>query len=109
VKTVYIVMGRTGEYSDRREWPVRAFLKEIGAELLRNELLELTRAMGCGRGDEKARDFPMYYIEDIDTEAEYAHLREPWAKMKLLDPQFKVDYTGTDYTIWSVPLSEPGT
>ena len=31
-ETVWVVMGTTGEYSDRNEWPVRAFFDEAAAQ-----------------------------------------------------------------------------
>lgn len=30
--TLYVVMGETGEYSDRSEWPIRAFVDKAKAE-----------------------------------------------------------------------------
>lgn len=38
MRTMYIVMGQTGEYSDRREWPVLAYATEQAAQ---DKVLEL--------------------------------------------------------------------
>jgi hypothetical protein len=101
---IYVVYGRTGEYSDRTEWPVRAFFTEQAAKDFRQRLLDAVRELGCGRNAPEASSFPVYYDSEIETEAEYAHLREPWRRVKALDPDFKVDYTGTDYSYHGVPL-----
>ena len=103
---IYVVYGRTGEYSSRSEWAVRAFRSEEAAKDFRQQLLDAVRELGCGRGDEKARDFPGYYQEEIETDKDYAHFREPWRRLKALDPNFTAQYTGTDYSYYSVPLED---
>lgn len=104
--TIYVVYGRTGEYSDRTEWPVRAFRTERAASDFRAQLLETCRHLGVQRGQPTASAFPAYNTEEIETEEEYEHLRIPFRRMMELDPHFRVYYTGTDYSYYSVPLSE---
>ena len=79
---VYVVMGSTGEYSDRSEWPVVAFMDEekakqrvIDAERKAKEL-EVTR---------KDR----YRIEKGANE---------------FDAEMQMDYTGTSYFYYTVGL-----
>ena len=87
---VYIVFGTTGEYSDRTEWPVRAFLSE-------NEAAQLVAAL-----DERVR------IERMDGSGfgpgYYERLDEVTERMKDVDPNFQTDYTGTRYYVVDVPL-----
>lgn len=79
--TVYIVMGRCGEYSDHREWPVRAFLNEHEAADL------VVKATACAR------------------ELGSSHY-STWAdeRRNAFDPNMQIDYTGTDYYVMDVPL-----
>ena len=50
VANVYVVVGVSGEYSDRTTWTVAAFLAEPPATALRDELNEWCRANGVGIG-----------------------------------------------------------
>jgi hypothetical protein len=84
MNTVYIVMGRTGEYSDYRDWPVKAFLDQKKAEQLRDELNQWCKERGLHMS---GRDYP--WKEQPKPEA---------------DPNFNVDYNGTEYGIMEVPL-----
>ena len=90
MKTIYVVEGSTGEYSDRSEWPVRAFTSEEKAKKFVEALAAWCDKNGCGenRGDS--------YWEARD-------------KGHPLDPSFNSDYTGTRYTYYSVELDEEGT
>ena len=79
---ISIVMGTTGEYSDRSEWPVRAFLTARRAE---------TYALAAKqRANEIAHEHggPRLVSQEILG-----------PKPNELDPGMKMDYTGTDYFI----------
>lgn len=86
MKKLYIVMGTTGEYSDRIEWPVAAYEdteeaeKHVDAATRRSKEL-----MGQRKGN--------YYDE---------HPKE----FNIYDPGGQIDYTGTDYYILEVELHE---
>jgi hypothetical protein len=89
-KNVYIVMGSTGEYSDRSEWPVVAYLNEEHAK----EHVEKATAY--------AKEFEVFAQRD-----EFRH--NTWDKRRELtvspfDPRFSMDYTGTSYWYDEVPL-----
>lgn len=87
---VYMVVGWTGEYSDRVDWPVRAFLSQANAERHRQAASEWARAYKQRWGN-------------LDhTEAAKADRRTcPH------DAKFTMDrYTGTDYEIWEAPLGD---
>jgi hypothetical protein len=83
MKTVYVVIGTCGEYSDHREWPVRAYNNVEAAEEL---VVKATVRANEIRAN--ATDQTWYY--KIDGANEY-------------DPGMQSDYTGTHYYIWEVP------
>jgi hypothetical protein len=80
---VYVVIGSTGEYSDRDEWPVCAYLDE-----------DLAKAHVVRAGERAAEIHatrPSRYEEPTGTNEH--------------DPGMKMDYTGTFYHYWAVPLT----
>lgn len=92
MKTVWIVEGSTGEYSDRREWPVCAFTTEEKAKELVEELSGLARVAeqaGLNRDDDLWRD---------ET--------PEFKKLQQKDPRASIDYTGTHYTAYPVEVRE---
>lgn len=79
-KIVYLLTGETGEYSDRQEWPVAVFTKEIKA---------------------------MLYKKLCEKEIEGINPRD-WHLSTVksrFDPNIQMDYTGTSYFISEVPLN----
>ena len=83
MKTIYVVFGTTGEYSDRRDWPVKAFVNEAKAQQL---VLDATR---------------------IAKEMEAKEWRSYDSKEKnIFDPNMDMDYTGTGYYHFPVELEE---
>jgi hypothetical protein len=91
---IYVVMGTTGEYSDRVEWPVKAFQSEEKAEKFINHLsLKYKTYPGgtTGYGFERGPD------EEEDALQEY---------MEEFDPGFEEDYTGTFWYLFEVELKE---
>ena len=87
---IWVVQGNTGEYSDHSEWPVVAFSREEDAQAATAWL------------NEKAREFGFKDRSTWDTDWNTRKRLED--KMREFDPDFKSDYTGTDYTYWSVEL-----
>lgn len=89
MKTIYVIVGRTGEYSDRVEWMVEAWsTKEKAVErikFLEEKLLEL------GAKDERTPYEERDKIEEI---------------MNQYDPSFRLDYTGTSYYLDAVDLKD---
>lgn len=92
--TVYVVMGMTGEYSDRNEWPVVAFMDKAAAEARVTAL------------DAWLREHRMHYDDNVRVpfEMRYADNDDGTRPRTPLDPNFGVDYTGTKYFIHEVPL-----
>jgi len=85
---LHLVIGSTGEYSDRSEWPVRAFKSKAGAEdFIKTLEAEYRKFEGenCGyqRPDQEGKS-----LDDA---------------MKKLDPKFEEDYTGT---MWHLDFVE---
>jgi hypothetical protein len=87
-KTIYIVMGTTGEYSDRNEWLVRAYFSKIKAEALVETLEAWCRENSVSRLDDRVS------FERRDG------IKCP------LDPQFQCDYTGTSYYLAECEMGE---
>lgn len=89
-QTLYVVMGTTGEYSDRSEWPVRAFATEAGADAFVSELDEWLRV----------------HRVHMDQRGELPNYHDRGLLAPELDPKFECDYTGTSYWIMTVPLDD---
>lgn len=90
---MYIVMGGTGEYSDRVEWPVAAYVNRADAEAA---VLRL---------DAAARLIDIEYerrVQDHDPLAYQYPPADVVAQME--DTSFLRDYTGTHYFIYTAPL-----
>ncbi len=84
---IWIVEGRTGEYSDRTDWQVCAFRDEAKAKELAIELKKLASAT-------------LVATENI-WDWEDSEIGKVW---KEKDPQAALDYTGTDYTAYELDL-----
>jgi hypothetical protein len=80
---IFVVMGTTGEYSDRSEWPVIGYFDEKKAQ----EHVE--NAAKVAKGIEATRTSP--YWTDPDQSNQY-------------DPHMRMDYTGTSYYLMEVDL-----
>ncbi len=87
--SVFVVMGKCGEYSDRREWIVGyADTAEEAAAHVRR-LAEVYAAAKLIYDDE----------DNYDEKA--------WAPLLKLDARFTSDYTGTTYSVVTVdPIGE---
>lgn len=88
MKTIWIVHGSTGEYSDRCEWNVVAVETEELAQ-------QWVRAL-----DLQYQSIPQSMRDD-----RWDH-EDDMKKIMSLDPEFSMDYTGTHYFIARVPFSD---
>lgn len=88
---VYIVMGETGEYSDRNEWPVVAYTDEVDAKahVMRCDAWLLQNSVHA----------------NSDTVA-YDYTSSGKALINPHDPGFHFDYTGTRYYVIGVQVAE---
>lgn len=76
---IYLVWGSTGEYSDRTDWTVCAYRSKAKAED------HASKAMRRGKEIQKSEEWQ-------------EHRRDPDKCPKNeFDPQFQMDYTGTEY------------
>jgi len=91
--TIYVVMGTTGEYSDRGEWPVRAHRTKLAAEDHVARAERLAKAAFAKYGS---------HMFSWQTEAEGGLSDE----FKAEDPNLNWQYTGTSYFIYEVELAD---
>ncbi len=84
MKNVFVVMGTTGEYSERNEWAVMAYLDEAAAQEHVVNADRRAKELFATRQD-------LYSIEKGANE---------------FDPDMSMDYTGTSYFIYTVPLAK---
>ena len=83
MKNVFVVIGTTGEYSDRNEWAVMAYLDESAAQEHVVNADRRAKEIFATRADR-------YSVERGANE---------------FDPDMSMDYTGTSYFIYTVPLA----
>jgi hypothetical protein len=88
---IYIIVGSTGEHSDYSEWIVKAFLNKNEA----NEFLLLLNDYSMNLLTQ------LNFIAENNTSKYWEFIRN--AKIDL-DPNFKMDYTGTTYNIVETEL-----
>ena len=89
MKTIFVIIGETGEYSDRSEWLVRAVRTEDRAQKFIRELEFTYRSVQAkGYGSQREKD---------------AATRKCMSK---LDPDFSEDYTGTSYYYGEVTIED---
>ena len=85
-QTIYVVLGSTGEYSDRSEWLVKAFPSLEGAENFVTFLTAKRQEVGL----------PKHALDWDDVTVE--------AAMQAFDPKYSEDYTGTRWWVSEVEL-----
>ena len=86
-ETIYLVSGSTGEYSDRRDWVVRAF-----------------------RSKENAQGFVVTcenFVQKHWPDGDKSYYEHPFSCKHEggPDPSVHMDYTGTEYSIEEVELA----
>jgi hypothetical protein len=86
---IYIVMGATGEYSDRNEWAVAAYYDE---ELAKTHVEEATK-----------RAKAIEVAAEVDA-ADW-NLKEKLMKENPFDSCSYMSYTGNGYYIYTLPIS----
>ena len=84
MKNIYVVMGSTGEYSDRTEWAVIAYHDETAAQ---EHVVNAER---------RAKE--IYATRENHYRAEKG--------INEFDTDMSMDYTGTFYFIYTVPLAK---
>lgn len=90
--TVALVIGTTGEYSDQRQWVVKAYADSYQASMLVFRLESIVK----------------YHLgPDMDDFDEFDVEKKLLLDLQLLDPQASVDYNGVRYYTQQVPF-QPG-
>lgn len=95
---VYIVTGETGEYDDYTEWSVYAFRDEQEAEAFAQKCNDWCLAKGVHMTSDTASSL---YMGTGYEERKAFGLDSP-------DPNFSMDYTGSTYSVKSVPFMQEG-
>ena len=90
---IYVVEGQTGEYSDHREWPVKAFVSEKKAKEFVLKVSEEYRRIRQ-KYDRYCNDRFWYHNWDREKD------------QNLLDPYMEADYTGTTYSYYFIELDK---
>ena len=86
---IYVVFGHCGEYSDHTRWAVRAYSTEKRAQDECVDLINKAKALTTPKVSEDGCCMDYYDGEKPD-----------W------DPDFRTDYTGTEYGYEEVELIE---
>lgn len=84
---IYLLTGQSGEYSDRSDWNIRAFVEKDGAQALKTRLEEIETRKRALRSDGEYRA-----AEDLDEER------------KTIDPKGESEWGSTDYAIEEIEL-----
>lgn len=101
LQTIYVVYGTCGEYSDRREWTVRAYTSERAAQAKVAALQEAMRALGFAVIIDMRDGSEWYELPSRWTEHGRAAIAEMCAQH---DPSFSTDSGGTRYDVYPVTL-----
>jgi len=92
---IWVVMGGSGEYSDRREWPVRAYADM--AEVQRQIVLLTEKGRELSAERDRLR-------ESEDESARWYDFPSEEMRKTLPDPCIEFDYTGVSYFYYEVDL-----
>ena len=87
--SVYVVIGTTGEYSDRSEWLVQAFEDSFAASMLVFRLEAIYK----------------YHADKPDYDRDEDSHEQMLIDLHKLDPLASVDYTGLRYSVTEVPFT----
>lgn len=90
---IWIVNGTSGDYDDRYDWPVGAFLEEKKAY------------EWCKSANELLKTFKLHMNEFCGLKQEERQYFEQ--EFKKMDPSINLSYTGVEYYISFVDLNPP--
>lgn len=95
--SVWVVVGRTGEYSDAHEWAFGYYATEVEAKVVAEALEYAFRVfLGGPEGPLQLSEFEwMGYYRDFKTNI----LDKAEKAMRSVDVGFVLDYTGTCYEV----------
>jgi len=93
MEKVWIVQGETGQYDDRIVWLFGWFETEEAAVQCTTFLKNMLKLAEEGVVDGTSPPQPMHYGRRAEVEG----------LMKKFDPDFRMDYTGTKYSHFTIP------
>lgn len=101
-KTIYVVEGSCGEYSDHVDWLVKAFVDEEAAKQF---------VLACTAQGKQIVAFDQREDTEFGKKWKYSNKAkqaciELELGLSLLDPAFDYDYSGFNYTYYPVELEE---
>lgn len=98
--TIFVIEGRTGEYSDRVEWSVAAYLRKEDADAYLAQL-EAWLLENKVHAELEGQGRLIGYQSRLRRLLAYNKLTCP------LDPNFQSDYTGVEYYIVEISYGPP--
>ena len=100
---VWIVMGTTGEYSDRSEWPICVYTNKQAAEDHVEQATQLAHEYGVGYDDTCDYDVRRKLCDEIkeSNDESAIKLRRLWGSG---GNYFSIDYTGLRFWCEEVPI-----
>ena len=96
---VFVIIGNTGKYADRDFWFEKAYTSKQAADNRVKELEKLMEDM-CLTGE--AGNLSKMYKDRYFLR--FQRQKEAFKKHQRGDPKFKMDYTGSFYTIEGIEL-----
>lgn len=87
---IYVVIGRSGEYSDRSEWPVCWRHTMEDAQAMVDVLTQ------------QASQYQAWSRREVDGNSGRYSDEDNHIKSTMLDSYFSHDYHGTDYSVWAI-------
>lgn len=97
----YVVIGWTGDYSERIDWPVVCVTSEDRAKEIVSFLTDL---VACSRlNADLNADVETYFTESDPAKIMLQDDDPRIQRMKNWDRDFKITYPGVNYYYWSVP------
>lgn len=101
---IYVVEGSTGEYSDNTHWLVQAFRSENKAKAAVVILSQFARESFKLRFDQiRKGPWPGDVVFSKINDKHDGYVQE---NIIPLDPNFREDYTGTNYTYTEIELND---
>lgn len=94
MQKIYILQGTTGEYSDRTDWIVRAYLDEANAIGAQMDVTDAFAILRQHMKDNNVEYYDFWHYEKLDNQT-----KELYQQVKNIDPKFQMDYTGTSWWV----------
>lgn len=97
MKTIYILQGTTGEYSDRCDWIVRAYSNKEDVDKARQDVTDAFAKLWQFMETNQIHYWDYFY--DCIEEKCNDEGKQLYDKVVEIDPKFIMDYTGTSWCV----------